>query len=57
MDSRCWHSRADAVQVQYLEPTPPNEDLMLVSTVSSVELHRSTNPQRRDAVQVGVQLL
>ena len=43
-------------QVQFLEPTPPEEDLILVSTVTSVEEYRD-DPSRRDAVQVDLQLL
>ena len=44
------------MQVQYLEPTPPDQDLILVSTVSSVEEFRD-NPDRRDTVQVDLQLI
>ena len=42
-------------QVQYLEPTPPSEDLMLISTVTHVEEYKD-NPSRRDSVQVDLQL-
>ena len=42
-------------QVQYLEPTPPSEDLVLISTVTHVEEYKE-NPLRRDSVQVDLQL-
>ena len=45
-----------AMQVQFLEPTPPEEDLILVSTVTSIEEYRD-DPSRRDAVQVDLQLV
>ena len=43
------------LQVQYLEPTPPTEDLLLISTVTHVEEYKE-NPSRRDSVQVDLQL-
>ena len=42
-------------QVQYLEPTPPSEDLLMISTVTHVEEYKE-NPSRRDSVQVDLQL-
>ena len=59
---RCWHSLFQSQscmrllgQVQYLEPTPPSEDLMLISTVTHIEGYKD-NPSRRDSVQVDLQL-